>query len=112
MIPTGFTLPLASWKPGPFPGIFSDSFTITFMIIWLRCLQEVRRFTTLEGHACPASSFYLGARMEFLIDLAQSLVGDVRVNLRSSYIAMAEHHLNRAKVGPIFDQVRCKAVPQ
>ena len=50
--------------------------------------------------------------MKLLVDLAQSLVRDVGIDLRSTDITMSQHHLNRAEVGPVFKEVSGKTVPE
>src|SRR5438105_1267608 len=52
----------------------------------------------------------LGARMMFFVDAAESLARDVRVNLRGREVAVAEHGLDAARVGSVFEQVRGEAV--
>ena len=37
---------------------------------------------------------------------------DMCINLRGHNIGMAEHDLHRAKVGPAFEQMRGKRMPQ
>jgi hypothetical protein len=37
--------------------------------------------------------------VEFLMDVTQALVGDVRVDLRRRHTAMAEEFLNASKIG-------------
>lgn len=48
--------------------------------------------------------------MELLINLSKSLVSYMSVDLRSAYVAVAEHHLYRSKVRSIGQQVGGKAV--
>ncbi len=40
-------------------------------------------------------------RMEFLVNLLESWICDVRVNLRCRQITMPQHFLNSAEVGPV-----------
>ena len=37
---------------------------------------------------------------------------NMRINLRGHNIGMAKHDLHRAKVGPTFEQMRGKLMPQ
>ena len=50
--------------------------------------------------------------MELFIDMLQSFIGNVCVDLRCADVRMAKHKLNRTQVGAIFEQVRGKAVAQ
>src|ERR1044072_803061 len=53
-----------------------------------------------------------GARVELVVQRAQPVRVDVRVDLRRRDIAVAEHHLHRAQVGAVLEKVRREAVPQ
>src|SRR5687767_11619093 len=45
-------------------------------------------------------------RMESIVDGAQTRFDNMRVNLRRRQVCVAEHHLNRPKIGAPFEQVR------
>src|ERR1044071_1792447 len=47
-----------------------------------------------------------------LVDAADALAGDVRVNLCGGEVAVAEHGLDAARVRAVFEQVRGEAVAQ
>lgn len=48
--------------------------------------------------------------MEFLVHLAEVLVGDVGVDLGSTNIAVPEHTLDAAQIGTIHQEVGRKAM--
>ena len=50
--------------------------------------------------------------MKLLVNLPKPLVRDVGIDLRSTDITMSQHHLNRAKVGPVFQEVCSETVPE
>ena len=50
--------------------------------------------------------------MELLIDFAESFICYVSVDLSRTYIAVAQHHLHRAQISPILQQMSCKTVPK
>src|SRR5207244_11518117 len=54
----------------------------------------------------------LGAWMEAIIDRAQARFQHVCVDLRRRQISMAEHHLNGAQIGAMFEQMRREGVAQ
>ena len=54
----------------------------------------------------------LGAWMKLPMDGLQSLLIDVRVNLRRRNVGMAEHLLNDPKVCAIAEEVRRETVAQ
>ena len=55
----------------------------------------------------PSSSW-----VKFLVYFPKSLICYVSVDLGSTDIAVAQHHLNRAKVGAVFQEMSSKAVPE
>src|SRR6478736_3416393 len=54
----------------------------------------------------------LRARMEAVVDLAESRFENVRVDLRRREIGVAEHRLNRAEIGATLEQMRRERMPQ
>src|SRR5215213_2922758 len=55
---------------------------------------------------------FFGPRVVFLVDAADAFAGDVRVDLCGGEVAVAEHGLDAARVGAVFEQVRGEAVAQ
>src|SRR5215813_8389200 len=53
----------------------------------------------------------LWARVEAIIDSAQARFEHVSIDLRRRQIGVTEHHLNRAKIGAPFEQVRRERMP-
>jgi hypothetical protein len=56
--------------------------------------------------------FARGARVMIVNRLAQPGTHHVRVDLRGSNIGMTEHGLHATQIGPAFQQMSCKGVPQ
>src|ERR1043166_7070465 len=50
--------------------------------------------------------------MKSIVDLAQTRLQDVRVNLRRRQVRVPEHCLNGAQIGAALEQMRRKRVPQ
>ena len=50
--------------------------------------------------------------MEAIVDGAQPRFQHVRVDLRRREIGVAEHHLNGAQIGAMFEQMRRERVAQ
>ena len=50
--------------------------------------------------------------MEFFVDVAQTLAGDVRVNLRGADAGVAEQFLNHAQVRAVFQKMRGETMAQ
>jgi hypothetical protein len=50
--------------------------------------------------------------MKAFVDAFEMWVSDVSINLRSGNVAVAEHGLNAAQVGPIHKQIRSKRMTQ
>ena len=48
--------------------------------------------------------------MEFFVDVVQTFVGDMRVDLRGGNVGVAEHGLDGAQVGAVLQEVGGKAV--
>ena len=54
----------------------------------------------------------LRARMEAVVDLAESRFENVRVDLRRREIGVAEHRLNRAQIGATLEKMGRERVSQ
>ncbi len=48
--------------------------------------------------------------MKLTVYLTKALVGYVSVDLGGAYIAVAQHHLNRAKIGAVLEEVSGEAM--
>ena len=53
----------------------------------------------------------LGSWVMLLMDLLQSLPGDMSVDLGCRDIGMAEHDLHGSQIGSVFQEVTCKGMP-
>lgn len=58
------------------------------------------------------TEFSLPAGVEFFVDFAEVLVGDVGVDLRRADIGVAKEGLDGAQVGSVTEKVCCKAMPK
>src|SRR5687767_11841332 len=59
---------------------------------------------------CPAIS--AASRVVAGVDLAEALLGDVRVDLGRRDVRVAQHHLHGAQVGAMHQQVRGEGVTE
>lgn len=50
--------------------------------------------------------------MVLLVQLAQTLIGDMGVNLRGGYIAVTEQHLHHTQIRTMIEHVGCKGMAQ
>ena len=66
------------------------------------------RASSIENTA----SLLLRSGMKFPVHSFQSLLIDVRIDLRCRNVGMAEHFLDDAKIGAVSQQVRREAVSQ
>lgn len=57
-------------------------------------------------------SRFVGPRVRLIVDLFQSLRGQVRVDLRRAEALMAEQFLDASQVGSVVEQMRGEAVTQ
>ena len=79
---------------------------------WIRCASA----TKLCPHSSASVRFLGGAvsgpRMCFMIDIEDSVLCDVGVNLRGGQVAVTEQLLDAPEVGPAIQQVGREAMPR
>ena len=60
----------------------------------------------------PASFHPLRAWMKLAMDSLKPLLIDMRIDLGSRYVCVAQHLLNNSEIRAVAEQMRCEAVPQ
>src|SRR5437773_5987320 len=66
----------------------------------------------MQGLSSEGGAPLSGAGMEVLVNLAEALAVDVRVDLRGGDVRVSQHHLHAAQIGAPLQKVRCERVAQ